>query len=274
MVEEFIDEPDNTESDALVGDLNDVLEAVDEFEDQVEDIAYEELVPLQVKFALEEKVFGWSNLSASILGHVGITSGAYALTYLGLSILPWQLHDETTTQTSKVLLSLWASISAFRMVRRRRYVWLRNVYGSVEYQQDEQRRRRSVIETDSTTILGRIRRTKAVYLRGRVQRKLILAEKSFITYKEKSSKRIKKKRRPSFQTFPTKETKSIENDQVLFASGPIKKMPYCEFEPSRYCTCILKLDFLFRLFSHPLLHFSPRSTWLLLWGSTVHAGKS
>ncbi|KAI2512142.1 hypothetical protein MHU86_2229 [Fragilaria crotonensis] len=209
---------------------NHVPDGVDRFEDQVDDIAYKELVPLHIKLALEDKVFGWSNLFSAILGHVGITLAAYQFTYVALGYIiiltiPWvQTYDNYSWTTSilKSLLSLWAAVSAYRMVRRRQHVWFRSAYGSKEYMEDYQRRRTEVAEIDSTTLLGRIRTRRNVYLRGRLQRTLTQAETRFDSWTRKKARR----RRPSFQTFPTNQTKSIENDQVLFPCGPIKNMPY------------------------------------------------
>jgi hypothetical protein len=217
-------------SEPLLGDITEVLQAVDRFEDQVDDIAYKELVPLHIKLALEDKVFGWSNMFSAILGHVVITLGAYQLTYVAVGyiiilLIPWiQIHDNYSWTTSilKSLLSLWAAVSAYRMVRRRQHVWFRSAYGSKAYMDDYQRRRTEVAEIDSTTLLGRIRTRRNVYLRGRLQKTLSQAENRFDSWTRKKARR----RRPSFQTFPTNQTKSIENDQVLFPSGPIKNMPY------------------------------------------------
>lgn len=216
------DDQDCSETDPLMGDMSEVFQAVDRFEDQVDDIAYKELVPLHIRLALEDKFFGWSNMFSSFLGHVAITCSAYHLTHIALSFLPWKIHDAWTTHIIRSLISLWVAVSAFRMVRRRQFVWLRAPYGSKRYQEDEQRRRSEVAETDSTTLLGRVRRHREIYLKGRVQKKLNQAENRFDSWKQRKARR----RRPSFQTFPTHETKSIDNDQVLFASGSIQTMPY------------------------------------------------
>ena len=214
----------------IMGDITEVLQAVDRFEDQVDDIAYKELVPLHIKLALEDNVFRWSNMFSSILGHVGITLAAYYFTYFafGYCITSWMEIDHHhhhlgwTTKMLQVLTSLWAALSAYRMVRRRQHVWFRSAYGSKAYLQDHQRRRTEVAEIDSTTLLGRIRSRRNVYLRGRCLKTLSQAETRFDSWTRKKARR----RRPSFQTFSVMETKSIENDQVLFASGPIKNMPY------------------------------------------------
>ena len=226
-------ETEREQQPLILGDITEVLQAVDRFEDQVDDIAYKELVPQHIKLALEDNVFRWSNMFSSILGHVGITLAAYYLTYFafGYSIIAWmQIHNNHnqyhsvcwTTKALQVLISLWAAVGAYRMVRRRQHVWFRSAYGSKAYLQDYLRRRTEVAEIDSTTLLGRIRSRRNVYLRGRCLKTLSQAETRFDSWTRKKARR----RRPSFQTFSVHETKSIENDQVLFASGPIRNMPY------------------------------------------------
>jgi hypothetical protein len=228
-----IDDDDDGQVLHPIRDFTNVLNAVDRFEDEFEGRAYEELVPLQLKLALEDKVFGWTNLASSIMGHVFITGGAYALTYLALwTFVPWQIrNDPRTTDNVRVFLSVSAAISAYRMVRRRRHVWLRAAYGSKDYLDDEKRRQQAVAESDASTLLGRIRRRRDVYLHGRLQKKLNQAQDRFIQKMSPKKRSFKeggalKKGRPSFQTFPVNETQSIENDQVCFAAGHIKNMPY------------------------------------------------
>jgi hypothetical protein len=200
--------------------LTGMFRAVDMLEDQVDDLAYEELVPLHLKLALEDRVFGSTNLFSSILGHIGITVTAYYLTYWALSYIPWQIYDDYTTRNLRLLFCIWVGFISYRIVRRRKHIWFRSAYGTKEYKQDELRRRIEVAETDASTLLGRILRRRDVYLKGRAMKKLSQAENRFESWKRKKDIR----RRPSFQTFPANETKSIENDQVLFPC--IHRMPY------------------------------------------------
>jgi hypothetical protein len=212
-------------------DLSCIIKAVDRFEDQVEDRAYEELVPLHVKLALEDKVFGWSHLSSSIVGHVLITIGAYYLSYLSLGSLElWDLQHFYATDvlsaacSIRTIISLVLALATFRFVRRRRYIWLRAPYGSSYYESEDQQRRKEVAETDYSTLLGHLRRRREVYLSQRVQQELSEAEVAFDSWKQKKDECQNILSHSSFQTFPTNKTTSIENDQVLFS--PIKNMPY------------------------------------------------
>lgn len=243
---------------------------IDRIEDEV-DHTYDELVPLDVKLALEDKVFGWSHLSSDILGHIFFTLGAYTLTFLFITHVVGRTErlPMAVFRILRFLLSFWAGISAFRMVRRRRRVWLRSAYGSKDYEKDALRRRDSVRESDRTTLLGRVRRRRNLMAERGHQRKL-----------QKAVERFKKKRRkeevaqsspksvrllsdaeknnslrrlgsaPSFaetkdnaqdrraasistilrtatyHALTTQDTKSIGHDQILFAHGPIRNMPY------------------------------------------------
>lgn len=210
------------ESASITNNMISMLKAVDRFEDQVEDRAFNELLPLHIKLALEDRVFGWSHVSSTILGHVVITVGAYYATYFCLGFLPFELYilcHASVAHSIRVFVSLTAALLAFRFVRRRRRVWLPAPYGSKDYRDDKQRRRREVAETDFSTLLGHMRRRREVYLHGRVQKTLSEAEVVFTSFLQSE-----RKTHPSFQTFPTDKTRSVDNDQVTF--GPIQTMPY------------------------------------------------
>jgi hypothetical protein len=231
-----------------------IFEVVDRIEDEIEAHGYEELVPLEIKLALEDKVFGWTHLSSDILGHVFFTVGAYLCSYIVATEIQLQFHPFSSDRIfswTRLLLSLWAAVSTFRMVRRRKKVWFRAAYGSKAYKQDEVRRRASVAETDRSTMLGRIRKGRDAFFARSVERKLRHAEARFerrsarrrlLAKKlpvelspnsvvdtdsgDSSDDQSTRKGRPSFQTFPTNAIESIGHDQVLFSSGPIQKMPY------------------------------------------------
>jgi hypothetical protein len=135
---------------------------MDRLEDEMEAHAYEDLVPLEVKLALEDKVFGWTHLSSSFFGHVAFTMGAYYFVYELCSFL---CENDLCFRVDRnpayfdflrVALGLWAAIATYRMVRRRRRVWFRAPYGSKAYKKDEARRQQSVRETDKSTALGRM----------------------------------------------------------------------------------------------------------------------
>lgn len=233
-----------------------IFDVVDRIEDEIDAHGYEDLVPLELKLALEDTVFGWSHLSSDIMGHVVFTVGAYLIFYIVSTEIQKQFHPFSSDRIfswTRLLLSLWAAVSAFRMVRRRRRVWFRAAYGSKAYKQDEARRRASVAETDRSTMLGRIRKGRDAFFARSVQRKLRHAEARFD--RRRSRRRIllaknpelpsnselftdsgessddqtqssPKKLRPSFQTLTTNQIESIAHDQILFSSGPIQNMPY------------------------------------------------
>ncbi|CAJ1932471.1 unnamed protein product [Cylindrotheca closterium] len=148
-----------------------ILHVMDRIEDEMEAHAYEDLVPLDIKLAIEGKVFGWTHFTSSFLGHIAFTVGAYLIVFHGFNMIWMQAFYRTTTTTSKIegesvmewyweilraVLSLWAGAASYRMVRRRRHVWFRAAYGSKAYRQDGARRIRSVRETDRSTRLGKM----------------------------------------------------------------------------------------------------------------------
>ena len=243
-----------------------LLEVMDRIEDEL-NLTYEELVPLEVKLALEDKVFGWSHLTSDILGHVVYTLGAYTLVYLFITHV---IHRPERMpiflfRLLRFLLSFWAGLSAFRMVRNRKKVWLRSAYGSKDYEQDAHRRRQSIRQSDRTTLLGRIRRRRELRKELKHQRKLRKAVERFEQKKSKTSKQnsqrftpttsvcllsdtqhvagpathgslilakqndkalTQARRRTTFHALPTQNTESIGHDQCLFIDGPIRNMPY------------------------------------------------
>ena len=113
---------ESTPPSALV--LTVVLKAVDRFEDQVEDRAYDELLPQHIKIALEDHVlFGWTHLTSSILGHVSITIVAFYMTYYCLDCQYLDLKEYGTMyQYVRICISFVMALSAYRLVRRRRYI--------------------------------------------------------------------------------------------------------------------------------------------------------
>jgi len=204
-----------------------VIKAVDRFEDEIADHVYEELVPLQLKLALEGTLFGWTHLTSSILGHAGITLGAYFLTAFIFDLLHGK-PQSTFISYVKVFICNAAAVSAFKMVRRRRHVWLRSTYGKRLGREEEQKRRADIAHSDGSTLLGRIRLKRDVYRKKKSRRQLLKASSRFDTWNQKrlSLTPPRMNRVVSFQTFPVSKTKSIENDQVIFRSGTINNVPY------------------------------------------------
>lgn len=95
----------------------------------------------------------------------------------------------------RIFLSLWAAVTTFRMVRRRRHVWLRSAYGSTSYKQDAERRRQEVAEIDRTTALGRFVQS---FQHRRVMSKLKTAETQFAKKQKRQQETLKL--RPSAKT--------------------------------------------------------------------------
>lgn len=221
--------PGESSINPVARDISFVINAVDKLEDELEIRTFDDF-PQHVKFALEERVFGWSNLSFSILGHILCTAGAYCVTLQCLDSIPLYYYS-TETVFLKHLVSFVAAFCVFRVVRRRRYVWLRAPYGSKCYQQDVERRRKEVAETDYSTLLGHLRRRNQVYLQERQQRRLTEAEDVFASWKEKRRTCVEAVS-PSINNGI--ETRSIENDQAVFTSGSIKKMPYGEYSEASH----------------------------------------
>ena len=176
------------------------------------------MVPLPVRLALEENVFGWSHLFSDILGHILYTAGGYSiafwfLTWLLLVRVPdaeggdggcdggmfrCAFYRRTPPDYKPILgvsfeffvvirgmLSTFSAINAFRTVRRRKRVWLRNDYGSAAYKSDASRRRTLIEETDRSTFLGRLRgglgKRREGYLMRKLNKKLQRAKDRFDT---------------------------------------------------------------------------------------------
>lgn len=136
-----------------------ILQVMDRIEDEVEAHAYEDLVPLDIKLAIEDKVFGWTHFTSSFLGHIAFILGAYLLVYHGSTWIWMQAFSRDMPwywEFLRTILALWAGAASYRMVRRRRHVWFRAPYGSKAYKQDGARRIRQVRETDRSTRLGKM----------------------------------------------------------------------------------------------------------------------
>jgi len=227
-----------------------ILNVVDQIEDDWDEHTYEDLVPLEIKLAIEQNVFGWSHLTSDIAGHIFFTVGAFAFVYLIL----WEINPSQSLMWLRYLASTIAALSSFRMVRRRRKVWLRAPYGSRKYRKDAARRLKEVAEADKTSWLGRIRRQRR---QRKVEKQLRRAESDFEQHHERKANQQssimmpltyqdggmamttaddlyqsprtpprKRQRRPSFRTEAVNVMQSVQHDQILFAKGPIHRMIY------------------------------------------------
>ena len=190
-----------------------LMEVMDFLEDEIDEHTYDDLIPLQIRMALEDQVFGWDHFLSNILGHVVYTVGSYLLTFwlitfVVLHEVPWGRHAEDDPSRGgpnspwgmphglfsfvRTALSLGSAVSTFRTIRRRRRVWLRHPYGDAalagreaERQQSsleeaDQRARRFVLGSKlwSRMQRGYLKR-KEKYLSKRVNRKLLRAQRMF-----------------------------------------------------------------------------------------------
>jgi len=196
-----VDEGDEEDDDSI----DPAMELFDFIEDEIDGHAYDDLVPLPVRLALEENVFGWSHLFTDIVGHILYTAGGYSIafwtiTWLLLRRVPDAEGGDGGCDASRIrcafyrrtppdyepilgisfeffvvlrgILSALSAINAFRTVRRRKRVWLRNDYGSAGYKSDASRRRKAIEDTDRSTFLGRLRSGLGKRREGYLVRKL------------------------------------------------------------------------------------------------------
>lgn len=220
------------------------MEVMDYLEDEIDGHTYDDLIPLQIRMALEDQVFGWDHFVSNILGHVGFTVGSYLLTFwlitfVVLHEVPWgqQHHDGIKLNNPwgmphelfsfiRTSLSVGSAISTFRTIRRRRRVWLRQPYGSSSYlagSRDAQRQQSSLEEADRRArrfVLGsklwaKMQRSytkrRNKYLARGVNRKLLKAQKMFERRHRNRAKLIRS----------TSATSLIDDD--ISASGDKKK---------------------------------------------------
>jgi hypothetical protein len=226
-----------------------ILKAIDRLEDEWDEHTYEDIVPLEIKLALEERIFGWSHLVSAFIGYTLFTASAFILTYAGL----WHFTQSPLGHWIRGPLSLVAAMTTFRMVRRRRKVWFRAAYGTKAYLELEPQRRKEVQEADKSSWLGRIRKLQR---QRKVARQLQKAETNFTKHHERRLLRAqslgmaeyssntnsnntstdtsntnknstyKLRRRLSFRTDPFPVMQSIQRDQITFSDGLIQRMPY------------------------------------------------
>jgi hypothetical protein len=128
------------------------MQVMDYLEDEIDTNTWNKLddfVPMQLRLAIEDQVFGWDHFLSSILGHVGYTLGSYVATYWLVTFVvlrrvpridggggggddydenvgdlrPWGMPYELFVFL-RTVLSIGFAISTFRTIRRRRRVWL------------------------------------------------------------------------------------------------------------------------------------------------------
>ena len=203
------------------------MDVVDRIEDQVEAHAYEDLVPLEVKLALENRIFGWSHLTSNILGHIIYTAGSFLLAYFALTQVHLFYHqhkhgdahfqdDDIWFKAARIAISSVCAFNTFRTIRRRRHIWFRAAYGSKEYHKDAVRRQTMVRETDQTTLLGRLMRRGNDIMQRRVQRRLSKAHKMFQKRHQRHQQRLQQEQEKLKQIG---EQTSIPEKEELMMDG-------------------------------------------------------
>jgi len=65
---------------------NQIFSSVDKFEDEFDKQAYEELIPLNIRMELENRLFGWNHLYSQFLGHILFPLFYYLTTFWALSL--------------------------------------------------------------------------------------------------------------------------------------------------------------------------------------------
>jgi hypothetical protein len=182
-----------------------IMNVMDYLEDEIDEHTYDEIIPLQLRMALEDTVFGWDHFLSSLLGHVGYTCGSYLvtfwlITFVVLHEVPWGGNNGSMIQHKhshpwgmpyelfsilRTSLAIASAISTFRTIRRRRRVWLHRHPSSSSRQQEllleaDQRARRFVLGSD---LWSRMRKSYAKrrdrYLARNVHRKLLGAQRMF-----------------------------------------------------------------------------------------------
>jgi len=205
--QQFIDVDAQNQFDAF-------LSTLDRFEDDFDQQAYEELIPLNIRMALENQIFGWDHLYSAALGHVLLPLTAYMIIYWCVTLIglrgincpkryTWNCTVHKFYQFEeyefdyqpmfgismaffgfiRIVLALWSALSTFRTIRRRRKVWLH--HQATEYFRRDTIAHLNMEQADRETLLGRIRskvnRKKNSYLERRMLRKIRKATGRFET---------------------------------------------------------------------------------------------
>jgi hypothetical protein len=225
------------------------MEVMDFIEDEIDGHTYDELIPLQLRMALEDQIFGWDHFLSSIVGHIVYTVGSYLLafwiiTYIVQRQVPWGHYDATTKSNPwhmphgvfafiRTTISLSSALSTFRTIRRRRHVWLRQPYGASEQlsgremrrrdsqlEEADQRAKRFVLGSKLWTKLQKsYLKKKEGYLARRVNRKLMKAQKMFERRHRQRAKLITSSSHSSLLALADSEQKSDSTNKRPVASA-------------------------------------------------------
>ena len=190
------------------------LSTLDKFEDEFDQQAYEDLIPLNIRMALENQIFGWNHLYSATLGHILMPLASYALIYWIVTLIglkgvgsecqptyTWNcaLHkvylfkeyqqdyhpifklSMFTFGIIRNALALWSAFSSFRTIRRRRKVWLH--HQATEYFRNNTTAHLDMEQADRDTLLGKLRnrvnRRKKKLQNRRIMRKIEKAQGRF-----------------------------------------------------------------------------------------------
>ena len=151
-----------------------------DFLEDIDEHTYNDFVPLHLRIAIEDQVFGWDHLLSIIVGHVAYTIVSYLITFWLITFavlgevpwggqhadnadscasdegcqsggdnIPWGM-PHTTFSLLRTFMSLASAVSTFRMIRRRRRVWLHQPNDEAELSKSEAQRRASSLEEADT----------------------------------------------------------------------------------------------------------------------------
>lgn len=200
------------DDDDIQDHIDQFLSTLDRFEDEFDQQAYEELIPLNIRMALENQIFGWNHLYSAFLGHVLMPLASYTMTYWIVTIFllkgtycdrrfgvtcamhkVYQFNENSdkyepmfglsmqTFRYVRIALSLWSAFSTFRTIRRRRKVWLH--HQATEYFRNNTTAHLDMEQVDRETLLGklrtRVKTRKEKYLNKRIMRKIQKAKNRF-----------------------------------------------------------------------------------------------
>lgn len=185
------------------------LSAIDQIEDEFDQQTYEDLIPLQIRMALENQILGWDHLYSVALGHILLPAAGYTFMYYVISLVG--LHNPQCEEMTikcmwhkiehshpkdyepifgmswsvfrylRILISLWSALNVYRTIRRRRKVWLHRQ--KAEYFKDDTAAYFDIIQADRNSLLGKIRggvsRRRDNWRRRRIQTQISRAERRF-----------------------------------------------------------------------------------------------
>lgn len=186
-----------------------IIAALDQMEDDFDQQTYEELIPFQIRMALENQIHGWDHTYSVLLGHIILPLIGYAIMYYSVSVIGLRnvQCDETSSKCIwhkienshprnydpifglswtvfrliRALLSMWSAVSVFRTIRRRRKVWLHRQ--KAEYFKHDTAAHQDIVQADRNSLLGKIRgglsKKRDNWRKRRIQTQISRAEKRF-----------------------------------------------------------------------------------------------